>query len=84
MSVKEVIKKGENIQICVEIPQIFDTIQISSILDIDSISGKKLELNTNIILTIIPISVFISCKEYKLIKEKLNYDNIDRFEYALD
>jgi len=45
-----------------------------------------LELNVNIILTTIPISVLISCKEYKLIKEKMNYDNDITFEqcYKLD
>jgi len=31
-------------------------------------------------LTTIPISVLISCKEYKLIKEKMNYDNDVTFE----
>ncbi len=88
LSVKEFIKKGENVQLFVEIPQTFeeDTIQISSVLNIESISGKKLELNVNIILTTIPISVLISCKEYKLIKEKMNYDNDITFEqcYKLD
>ena len=82
LSVKEFVKKGENIQLYVEIPQTFeeDTIQISSVLNIESISGKKLDLNVNIILTTIPISVLISCKEYKLIKEKINYDNSITFE----
>ena len=82
LTVKEIIKKGENIQLFVEIPQTFeeDTIQISSIISIESISGKKLDLDVNIILTTIPISVLISCKEYKLIKEKMNYDNDVTFE----
>jgi len=82
LSVKEFVKKGENIQLYVEIPQTFeeDTIQISSVLNIESISGKKLDLNVNIILTTTPISVLISCKEYKLIKEKINYDNSITFE----
>ena len=82
LSVKEYVKKGENIQLFVEIPQTFeeDTMQISSVLNIESISGKKLDLNVNIILTTIPISVLISCKEYKLIKEKINYDNNITFE----
>ena len=82
LSVKESIKKRENIQLFVEIPQTFeeDTIQISSVLNIESISGKKLDLNVNIILTTMPISVLISCKEYKLIKEKINYDSTITFE----
>jgi len=82
LTVKEHIKKGENIQLFVEIPKTFeeDTIQISSVINIESISGKKLDLNVKIILTTIPISVLISCKEYKLIKEKINYDNSVTFE----
>ena len=82
LTVKELIKKGENVQLFVEIPQTFeeDTIQISSVLNIESISGKKLELNVNIIVTTVPISVLISCKEYKSIKEKINYDNSITFE----
>ena len=82
LNVKESVKKGENIQLYVDIPQTFeeDTIQMCSILELESISGKKLELNVNIILTTIPISVLISCKEYKLIKEKINYDNNITFE----
>ena len=31
-------------------------------------------------MTTISISVLIYCKEYKIIKEKLNYDNIATFE----
>ncbi len=82
LSIKEFVKKGENLQLFVEIPQTFeeDTIQISSVLSIESISGKKLDLNINIILTTIPISVLVSCKEYKLLKEKINYDNRVIFE----
>ena len=82
MSVKEVVKKGENIELYVEIPQTFeeDTIKINSIIELESTSGKKLELETNIILTTIPISVLISCNEYKLIKQKMDYDNNVTFE----
>ena len=82
LSVKDIVKKGENIELYVEIPQTFeeDTIKINSVLEIESNSGKKLELETNIILTTIPISVLISCQEYKLIKQKINYDNNITFE----
>ena len=61
LSVKDIVKKGENIELYVEIPQTFeeDTIKINSVLEIESNSGKKLELETNIILTTIPISVLI-------------------------
>lgn len=34
----------------------------------------------NIILATVPLTVLISCKEYKLIKEKINYDNSITFE----
>jgi hypothetical protein len=82
LSVKDIVKKGENIELYVEIPQTFeeDTIKINSVLEIESNSGKKLELETNIILTTIPISVLISCQKYKLIKQKINYDNNITFE----
>ena len=82
LSVKEIIKKGENIELYVEILQTFEeeTIKINSIILLESVSGKKLELETNIILTTTPISALISYKEYKLIKEKINYDNNVTFE----
>ena len=82
LSVKDIVKKGENIELYVEIPQTFEeeTIKINSVLEIESNSGKKLELETNIILTTIPISVLISCQDYKLIKQKINYDNNITFE----
>ena len=72
LSVKELVNKGENIQLFVEVPQILDeenTFQISSLLYIESSSKKNLELKVNIILRTIPISVLLSCKEYKLIKK---------------
>ena len=82
LSVKDIVKKGENIELYVEIPKTFEeeTIKINSVLEIESNSDKKLELETNIILTTIPISVLISCQEYKLIKQKINYDNNITFE----
>ena len=82
LSIKEYIKKGENIELYIQIPQTFEeeTFKISSIIEMESISMKKLELETNIILTTIPISCFISCKEYKLIKHKLNCDNNITFD----
>ena len=82
LSVKDIVKKGENIELYVEIPQTFEeeTIKINSILEIESNSVTKLELETNIILTTIPISVLISCQDYKLIKQKINYDNNITFE----
>ena len=84
LSVKEFVKKGDNIQIFVEIPQIFEKnkMLIKSILNIKSSSGKKLELNVNIILTTIPISVLLSCDKYKLIKEEK--DNEEKIEIKLD
>ncbi len=82
LNVKEIIKKGENIELYVDIPKTFEeeTIQICSVLELESSSGLKLELKVNIILTIIPISVLISCREYKLIKQKINYDSNITFE----
>ena len=82
LSVKDIVKKGENIELYVEIPKTFEeeTIKINSILEIESNSVTKLELETNIILTTIPISVLISCQDYKLIKQKINYDNNITFE----
>jgi len=82
LNVKEIVKKGENIELYVEIPQTFEeeTIKINSIIELESASGKKLELETNIILTTTPISALISCKEYKLIKQEINYDNDVAFE----
>ena len=82
LSVKDIVKKGENIELYVEIPKTFEeeTIKINSILEIESNSVTKLELETNIILTTIPIFVLISCQKYKLIKQKINYDNNITFE----
>ena len=37
-------------------------------------------METNIIITTILISVLISCKEYKLIKQKYNYNNNVSYE----
>ena len=81
LSVKELVKKGENIQIYVEVPETFeeDTIKISSVLDIESTSGKKLDLPISIIFTIVPISVLITCQEKKLIN--MNKDNTFPFEH---
>ena len=50
-------------------------IQINSLIEIESNSRKKLELQINIILITIPISILVSCKEYELIKQKIDYDN---------
>ena len=44
-------------------------------IEIESSSKKKLELQINVILTTIPISILVSCKEYELIKQKIDYDN---------
>jgi len=60
---EELIKKGENIKLFVEIPQIFNnenTIEIRSKLNIETISGKKLNLPINLTLSTIPISVLLS------------------------
>ena len=77
---EELIKKGENIKLFVEIPQIFNnenTIEIRSKLNIETISGKKLNLPINLTLCTIPISVLLSCKEYNLKKDKeeIKYEN---------
>ena len=80
LSVKGLVKKGENIQIFVEVPQILEeenTVQITSTLNIESSSEKSLELNIKIILTTIPISVLISCEKYKLIKEEKNQEEAE-------
>ena len=77
LSLKEIVKKGENIEIYVQIPKYYeeDTIRISSIIEIQSTSMKKLELETNIILTTIPVSCTIECKEYGLIKQEIKNNN---------
>ena len=82
LTVKELIAKGENIQLYFEIPQTFEkeTIKVNSVIKLETISGKKLELNINIIMTTIPISMLISCKNYKLIKEKVGSERGIQFE----
>ena len=92
LSVKEFIKRGDNIQLFVDIPRIFDienTIKIKSILNIESSSGKKMDLNVNIILSTIPISILLSCKKYKLIKgerdkeekKEIIFDDINNYKH---
>ena len=83
LSTKEFIKKGENIQLFVEIPQILyieNTMEIASIINIESSSGKTKDLPINITLSTIPISCLISCSEYKLIKGEMNEDLINKDE----
>ena len=78
------IKIGENIQLCVKIPQVFEEISIkkSYILRIKTINSKqKLNLNVNMNLTTTPISLIISCKEYNLIKEQAKDDNHIKYEH---
>ena len=62
LSVKEFVKKGENIELYVHIPQTFEeeTIKISSVVRIESTSMKKLELEINIILTTIPTYIMFN------------------------
>ena len=83
LTVNEYIKKGDNIELFLEIPQSFDeeTIQIEAVLNIETISGKKLDLKVKFIFTTIPISVLISCKEFELIKEKPKNDSNVVFEH---
>ena len=52
LTIKELVKKDENIQLFVNIPETFEeeTFKINSTLHIESSSGKKLKLNVNIIL----------------------------------
>ena len=83
LTTKEFLKKGENIQLFVEIPQILDvenTIKITSNLNIESSSGKKLDLPVTIILSTIPISILISCNEYDLIKNENNEESMEKDE----
>ena len=84
LKIKEEVKKGENIELFIDIPPTFEeeTIKINSLLKFETISEKKLELETNIILTTIPLSILISCREYKLIKQKTNYDSHIQFEQS--
>ena len=62
LSVKEFVKKGENIELYVHIPQTFEeeTIKISSVVRIESTSMKKLELEINIISTTIPTYIMFN------------------------
>lgn len=66
----------KNIELYVEVPKTFEeeTIQINSLIEIESSSRKKLKLQINIILTTILISIMVSCKEYELIKQKIDDD----------
>ena len=84
LKIKEEVKKGENIELFIDIPPTFEeeTIKIHSLLQFETISEKKLELETNIILTTIPLSILISCREYKLIKQKTNYGSHIQFEHT--
>ena len=89
LCVKEFIKKGENIELYLKIPQTFDEkkIKIKSIIKFESTSGKKLDLETNITFIKIPISLFLFCKNYNLIKEKsnkLNENNTVNQYFKLD
>ena len=84
LTVNEYIKKGDNIELFLETPQSFEeeTIQIEAVLNIETISGKKLDLNVKFILTTMPISVIISCKEFELIKETPKNDSNAIFEHC--
>ena len=82
---KEIITKGENIKLFVDIPQIFNyekKIERKYKLNIESFSGKKLNLPINLSLTTIPFSVLLSCKEYNLkkYKEENEYENNDKIK----
>ena len=78
------IKNGEDIQLLVNIPQIVEEILIKQryILYIKTIDSKqKLNLNVDMNLAIVPISLLLSCKEYNLIKEDYIEDNNIKYEH---
>ena len=86
LTIKELVKKDENIQLFVSIPETFEeeTFKINSTLHIESSSGKKLKLNVNIILITEPISFIISCKEYELIQLKEMINKEESFSYEFE
>ena len=78
------VKKGENIQLLVRIPESIEEEKytLSGILKIKTDSNIKLEgPKIKIILTIIPISILFSCKEYKLLYIKAHEEYKENFQF---
>ena len=78
------VKKGENIQLLVKIPESIEEEKytLSGILKIKTDSNIKLEgPKIKIILTIIPISILFSCKEYKLLYIKAHEEYKENFQF---
>lgn len=77
------VKKGENIQLLVRIPESIEeeTYKLSGRLKFKTSSNHKLELKINITLTIIPISILFSCKEYKLLYIKAHEEYKGNFQF---